>query len=128
MKLLLMFSCAAMLAVAADAPRAKRPASAPAIPANAVQTAPGTYRYTDVAGKVWWYRQTPFGVARVPDQPEPRRDTTVDGTRAREEGDTIVFERPGPFGVYHWSTKKSALSESERAVWERERTRAGAQE
>ena len=126
MKLLLMFSCAAMLAVAADAPRTTRPASALAIPANAVQTAPGTYRYTDADGKVWWYRQTPFGVARVADQPAPR--PVVDGTHAREEGNAIVFERPGPFGVYRWRKQKSALTESERAVWERERTRAAAQE
>jgi hypothetical protein len=40
--------------------------------------------------------------------------------RAFDEGDVIRFERPGPFGVSQWKTRKSDLNEHERAVWARE--------
>jgi len=41
---------------------------------------------------------------------------------ATEDGDTIRFERPSPFGPYRWQRKKSELSESERAIWNRQRS------
>jgi hypothetical protein len=43
--------------------------------------------------------------------------------KAVEEGDSIRFERPGPFGTYKWTTRKSELSEMERTVWNREMAR-----
>src|SRR5215470_16679683 len=46
------------------------PAAAPLIPKGAVETEPGTFRYTDTDGKKWIYRKTPFGVARLEDKPE----------------------------------------------------------
>lgn len=46
--------------------------------------------------------------------------------KATEDGDTIRFERPSPFGVMRWQKKKSELNEMERAVWEREAARRSA--
>jgi hypothetical protein len=42
--------------------------------------------------------------------------------KAVEDGDTVHFERPGPFGLYRWDRKKSELSEEERGWLERSRT------
>jgi hypothetical protein len=109
----------AILLTAAEAP-AKKPAG---IPAGAVLVAPGSYRYTDQAGTAWIYRQTPFGVARLEDKPAAEvASPGQDYIRATEDGDTIRFERPGPFGHYRWQRKKSELSDSERAIWNRQRS------
>jgi hypothetical protein len=125
MRLLLVFPVVAILLTAAEAP-AKNPAG---IPAGAVLVAPGSYRYTDPAGTAWIYRQTPFGVARLEEKlaaeaPSPGQDYI----RATEDGDTIRFERPGPFGPYRWQRKKSELSESERAIWDRQRSGVSAKQ
>jgi hypothetical protein len=100
--------------------------SASALPAGAVQTAAGTYSYTDPQGKKWTYRQTPFGMAKFEE-----RDTSAaaaeiekkqaEQMRAFEDGDSIRFERPGPFGVYRWKQKKTELDSLEQMVWDRER-------
>ena len=110
------------------------------VPKGAVESEPGTFHYTDAQGKKWIYRQTPFGVARLHDaadsdapgskdasqpqgglyrKPAPAPDLGA-GTKATADGDTIRFERPGPFGVYRWEKNKSDLSEMERAVWNRQ--------
>ncbi len=97
------------------------------IPKGAVQAEDGSYRHTDSKGKKWIYRKTPFGVSRaedVPDKKPPKE--TFDNVTATEDGDVIRFERPGPFGTYKWQTKKADLSEMEKAVWEREKTKAAA--
>jgi len=126
MRLLLVFPVVAILLTAAEAP-AKKPAG---IPASAVVVGPGSYRYTDQAGTAWIYRQTPFGISRVEEKPaaaeaaSPRQNDI----RATEDGDTIRFERPGPFGPYRWQRKKSELSESERAVWDQQRSGANAKQ
>jgi hypothetical protein len=39
--------------------------------------------------------------------------------RATDHGDTVSFERPGPFGVYKWERKKSEMDPAERAAWQR---------
>ena len=93
------------------------------LPAGARQIEPGTYTYTDAQGKKWIYRQTPFGLARAEDKPAERPATPVTGptTTATEDGDTVRFERPGPFGTYRWQKKKTDLDEDERAAWERSR-------
>lgn len=144
MKRLVVFSFSVMLLVAADGQTKKtapapKAASAPKVikplevPKGAVETEPGTFRYTDAAGKKWVYRQTPFGVSRQEEKqaaeesvraaaaPDPYRDV-----RAAEDGDSIRFERPGPFGVSQWKKKKSDLNEMERAVWTREQARTAA--
>src|SRR5258708_3701600 len=52
-------------------PKTAKPQPVPAvtkpveIPKDAVESEPGTYRYTDAQGKRWVYRKTPFGVARA---------------------------------------------------------------
>jgi hypothetical protein len=92
------------------------------VPKGAVETEPGTFHYTDAQGKKWIYRTTPFGVARLQDQPEAKQAPAPDptaGIKATADGDTIHFERPGPFGVYKWQKNKSDLDETERAVWNR---------
>ena len=38
------------------------------------------------------------------------------GIKATEDGDTVRFERLGPFGVWKWEKKKSELDETEKAA------------
>jgi hypothetical protein len=102
------------------------------IPKGAVETEPGTFRYTDSDGKKWIYRKTPWGVARLEDKPadaaaQPAPDPSA-AIKVTEEGDTIHFERPGPFGVYKWQKKISDLDEIERVALERSRTNAKAKQ
>jgi hypothetical protein len=119
---------AAALALGATEPQdKKKPAPAPAklikqleIPAGAVEREPGTFFYTDQDGKKWIYRRTPFGVARYEDKPvDPNAPKPVDelaNVKVIDQGDTVKFERPGPFGTYKWEKKKSELDEKEKAA------------
>jgi hypothetical protein len=136
MKLLiaLCFSAAALLysspAATQDAKPADKTAKAEApekpiteIPASAVQIEPGAYRYTDAKGKKWILFQTPFGIAKKEDNGEPLRKKqqdvkTMQGVKIAEDGDSLKFEREGPFGTYKWSKKKSDLTDAEKAAWE----------
>jgi hypothetical protein len=142
MKLLIAVFAVVTLVSAAD-PQARKAPAAPKvtqplqIPAGAVESEPGTFRYTDTQGKKWIYRKTPFGIARLEDVPSDKarlsdRATVETGggadvkgsdVKATEDGDTIRFERPGPFGVYKWQKSKSDLNEMEQAVWNRQRGR-----
>lgn len=111
----------------------KRPAAKEAvkveIPAGAVKSDDGAYRYTDSKGKKWIYRKTPFGIARVEDKPaEPMPAESYASVKATEDGDSIRFERPGPFGTYKWQRKKTELNEMEKAVWDREQSRTAAKQ
>jgi hypothetical protein len=119
----------------------KKPAPAKAqqiaIPADAVEVEPYTYRYTDPAGKNWLYRKTPFGVSRTevkPASPEAvkkvqeEKDRLIDATFAREDGDSIHFDRDSPFGHMDWRRKKTELNEIEQAAWNRELRKRAAQE
>jgi hypothetical protein len=99
------------------------------IPADAVEIAPYTYRYRDPKGKLWIYRETPFGVSRREDQtgsPEEAkkskeaRDRWLETTSAVEEGGSIHFTQESPFGPIEWRRKKADLNEIEQAVWNRE--------
>jgi hypothetical protein len=110
-----------------------KPAAAPKpieIPKGAVEVSPGTYRFTDAAGKKWLYRKTPFGVARLADKEEQKAAADAAAPKAQvtavEEGDVVHFERPGPFGVYRWNRKKSELSDDEKG-W-LEASRAGSRQ
>jgi len=113
-----------ILLVSMMALRAAGPAggTAPlAIPAGAVTVASNLYRHTDAQGKTWIYRQTPFGVTRAEARPAvPVRIETWDNARAWDDSDAVRFERPGPFGVYRWRTRKSELDAAEQAVWARQ--------
>jgi hypothetical protein len=134
MKLFFVVFVSALALSAAD-PQAKKdtskePASAtsqaadtarpPAIPVAAVKGTDGDYHYTDPQGKKWIYHKTPFGMSRMEDTGE--RETAKAavpsgaGIKATEDGDTVRFERQGPFGVWKWEKKKSELNESEKAA------------
>ena len=101
----------------------------PGLPAGAVQTAPFTWSYADAHGHKWIYRQTPFGLARLEDKPDPQAalNTAMQAQylKAVDAGDSVRFERPGPFGTYRWETRKTALSVVEQAAWDRDRAAAG---
>lgn len=129
MKLFLTAFVVMMPLAAADSTPAKPRTPAPApkagpkaiqIPEGAVETQAGTYTHTDASGKKWIYRKTPFGVARMEDNgptpvaPLPASETAKSKVKAVQDGDTVHFERPGPFGVYRWNRKKSELSADER--------------
>ena len=92
------------------------------LPAGAKQVDAATYTFTDAQGKKWIYRKTPFGLARLEDKPvEANAPPVAAGPEitAKEDGDTIRFERPGPFGTYRWQKKKSELTEDEKVAWQR---------
>ena len=90
------------------------------IPAEAVLGADGEYHYTDPQGKQWIYRKTPFGVTRMQDTPQLAAANAAAasgaGIKATEDGDTVRFERQGPFGLWKWEKKKSELDATEKAA------------
>jgi hypothetical protein len=99
------------------------------IPAGAVKSEDGSYHYTDPkTGKKWVYRQTPFGIARAEDKPVEKTPEVVPEMKVTEDGDSLRFERPGPFGTYKWQRKKTDLNDTEKAAWEREKARAAAKQ
>jgi hypothetical protein len=125
----------AFVAMAEDQPApkkesAKKSPAPPAeltLPAGAKQVELGTYTFTDAQGKKWIYRKTPFGLARLEDKAvETTAAPSGDGITAKEDGDTIRFERPGPFGTYRWQKKKSELADDEKAAWERSKDKDAA--
>ncbi len=144
----MLIMCIAGVALAADDPPPKTGSKPPAkaksakpeapkplteIPAGAQEFEPGGYHYTDPAGKKWILRKTPFGIARIEDTgaPLPKRgddEHTLDSTKVIDLGDSVRFERPGPFGTYKWEKKKTDLDEHERAAWEREKARTAKQD
>ena len=97
------------------------------LPKEAVKIEPFTYRYKDPEGKVWIYRQTPFGLVRYEEPKQESRDSgsaaakpeaPPPGLKAFDEGDSIRFERMGPFGKYTWRRKKGDLTREERLAWQ----------
>lgn len=96
-----------------------------ALPKDAVETAPFTWRWTDQEGKRWVYRQTPFGLVRYEDQErEDAAEAAPDGRpqlEAYEEGERVRFERLTPFGKQRWYRVKSELEGEEREAWLRSR-------
>ncbi len=125
MKLITVFLLGVFL-LAADE---KKPAQPLSIPAAAVKSEDGSYRYTDAHGTKWIYRKTPFGIARVEDKPAvaPPVDASA-YVKATECGDSICFERPGPFGTYKWQRSKSELNDMEQAAWNRAKSGGSAQD
>ncbi len=92
-----------------------------AVPQGAVAQKDGTWRFTDSNGQRWIYRDSPFGITRVPDtgKEEPVQEQTA-GMKASEVDGQIHFERPGPFGPVRWVRTKDQMNEAERKVWERD--------
>ncbi|MGO9095573.1 MAG: hypothetical protein ACLQGV_10150 [Bryobacteraceae bacterium] len=93
------------------------------LPAGAVKIGPYRWRYADAQGKVWMYRDTPFGLTRVPDQ-KPPEEVAPPNWKAVRVGDEIQFERPTPFGGMRWTKKEDQLDSLERKVWERDRPKS----
>jgi hypothetical protein len=117
------------------APAARTAVPEVKIPADAVKTDDGSFKYTDSKGKKWIYRNTPFGVAKSEDKPidatatpfgkaklqekpaEPPQPTVdTNPTRVFEDGDSYRFERTTPFGVSKWTKKKTDLDASEKKI------------
>ena len=117
------------------------------VPKGAVEVEPGVWKHTDTAGKSSLYRKTPFGVVKL----EPAKETahtessktqaaTADAVtpspfgdvkaakdqniKVVEQGDTLEFERPSPFGSYKWKTKKTELTAEERSAWMKARAQS----
>jgi hypothetical protein len=125
-----------LLAVATCAPGATRkkaasPAPAPqavTIPKDAVPNADGTtFLYTDKQGKKWTYAKTPFGIMKsaysdTAAAAAPAADAGL--TKAIDKGDTVRFERPGPFGIIAWEKKKAELTDDERHTLESQNTKS----
>jgi hypothetical protein len=97
-------------------------ASATTIPKDAVRISPKAWRWVDKDGKAWRYEQTPFGVMKGEEKPEVNPAEPPEGLQVFEDGDSLRFERPWPFGgSMKWSRKKSELTEMEQEAWRRAR-------
>lgn len=109
--------------------KCKPPAPAAAtIPKGAVEFEPNLFRYKDEKGKVWIYHKTPFGVMKAEETKRGGGQVIPEGMTAVEDGDSIRFERPSPFGgSVRWSRKKTDLTELEQAAWEQEQRKAKAE-
>jgi hypothetical protein len=112
-----------LCATAVCAPAATKKKDPPApqvvtIPKDAVANPDGTYSYTDKDGKKWIYTKTPFGVMKAiaSSTPAPAGAAPDSATKVIDKGDTVRFERPGPFGTMSWEKKKSDLTEEERHI------------
>jgi len=69
-------------------------------------------------------RKTPFGTVKVEEKPEDSKaEEPPANMRAFDEGDTVRFERPTPFGVARWTRKKGEMNDMERSALERERAK-----
>ncbi len=88
------------------------------IPKDAIKNPDGTYSYTDKDGKKWIYASTPFGVIKssLETAASQGADQTSASTKVIDKGDTVRFERPGPFGPVSWEKKKSELTDEERRI------------
>jgi hypothetical protein len=145
--LILCLLCPISLTAQSDAKKTTDPAprTEVKIPAGAVKGEDGIYRFTDSKGKKWIYRETPFGIAKSEDKPKDptatpfgkvkapasdpaSSDSTAapagkDPTVAYDEGDTVRFERPTPFGTSTWRKKKTDLTDAERKILDQQKSK-----
>jgi hypothetical protein len=92
------------------------------LPKDAVKIEAFTYRWTDGDGKVWIYRETPFGLVRYEETASARAAAEADAQPALvafDEGERVRFERQTPFGKQRWYRNKSELSGEEAEAFER---------
>jgi hypothetical protein len=115
---------------------AKRPAG---VPADALPLSDGVWRWIDADQKVWLFQETRKGLLKVEETkgagpfagpnakktPDTSADAVLDLMSVKEEGDSLRFSRPGPFGKYTWVKKKTQLDRDETIVWEREQAKSG---
>src|SRR5215469_9603747 len=112
--LMVILCCAAAAGAQAADMKDQKKAAAPApktitIPKDAVPDPGGqSYTWTDKDGKKWTYAKTPFGVMKFPKADDPAQPTIdMASTKAVDKGDSVRFERPGPFGTIAWEKKKT---------------------
>jgi hypothetical protein len=108
--------------VQAAAPKKAAAPAKPAavtIPKDAVPNADGTsYTWTDKQGKKWVFAKTPFGIMKsAATEGGSGAAADVSNAKAIDKGDTVRFERPGPFGTIAWEKKKTDLTDDERRVF-----------
>ena len=102
----------------------KKPAAL-VVPAGAVEIEPNIFKYTDKSGKATYYRKSPFGVSyyspekAVPKSVASNSAPSSSETQAYDQGDSVKFIRPGPFGNYTWIRKKSELNEDEKEAFDK---------
>ena len=103
----------------------KKPAAL-VVPAGAVEIEPNIFKHTDKSGKVTYYRKLPFGVSYyTPEKNAASRNAAPSSapasteTQAYDQGDSVKFIRPGPFGNYTWIRKKSEMNEDEKAAFDK---------
>ena len=98
-----------------DAQPAKAADTPTGIPAGAKEIQPYLFRYVDEKGKVWMYRQTPFGVSKWEYQPpSPTPAQTSNPVTVTDLGDSYRFESNTPTGAQKWERKKTELSSYEK--------------
>lgn len=95
------------------------------VPKDARRTGPNTFEWTDPEGKAWIYEITPLGGVSKALKSEVEKndiaDTLPTDWTVEEDGDSVKFSRPWPFGgATRWSRKKDELTDTERGVWQRE--------
>ena len=102
------------------------PAS-PTIPKDATPLPDGSYRYVDKSGKKLIYRQTPFGVSKAEEHPVAQATQRIedDPAKSEDQGESVRFSRPTPFGPKVWTKKKSELDSYEKSIWERDQQKNG---
>jgi hypothetical protein len=107
------------------------------VPVEATPVADGVWRWIDPQQKVWLFRDTPSGLmkteepksaaaAAAPKANSDGSDAALDLISVKEEGDSLHFSRPGPFGKYSWVKKKTQLDRDEAIVWDRARAKSSA--
>lgn len=113
----------------------KRPVG---VPAEATPVSEGVWRWVDGQQKTWIFQETPAGLMKS-EAPkgeaatvgptghavaDARPDAVLDLMTVKEEGDSLRFSRPGPFGKYSWVKKKTQLDRDETIVWDRARAKS----
>lgn len=114
---ILVFGCALALAAPPQkAPSKPRPKpAAVSIPAGAEKVEEGVWRARDSQGKSWLYKQTPFGLVRLPDE-KPQSAPAEENAPCRVvkvDSGQAVFERDTPFGRRTWTRRLEELDTEE---------------
>jgi hypothetical protein len=101
------------------------------VPKDAVELEAGRYRWKDEKGQAWIYQSSATGMMKTREvEGEDAKQGPLGAKIAaagsdalhlvsvKEEGDSLRFTKPGPFGKYSWVKKKTQLDDDEKKVWE----------